>query len=159
LLRNNPPVPTFLTFTMAEDTIYNGTLTATDQEGKTLSYAKAWEPGHGTLAVSADGSFAYTPTANYFGQDSFSYSVSDGVNTVNQVVAVTVTDVAEANQAPVAWDTTQDWWLAWAWSVDLATLISDDHTSDANMVVTIESNPDWFTYDLSDLSNVSLTGP
>jgi len=41
LLRNNPPVPTFLTFTMAEDTIYNGTLTATDQEGKTLSYAKA----------------------------------------------------------------------------------------------------------------------
>jgi len=41
LLRNNPTVPTFLSFTMAEDTIYNGTLTATDQERKPLSYAKA----------------------------------------------------------------------------------------------------------------------
>jgi hypothetical protein len=41
LLRNNPPIPTFLSFTMAEDTIYNGTLTATDQERKPLSYAKA----------------------------------------------------------------------------------------------------------------------
>ena len=40
LLRNKPPVPTFLTFTMDEDTIYNGTLTATDLERKPLSYAK-----------------------------------------------------------------------------------------------------------------------
>jgi hypothetical protein len=41
LLHNKPPVPTFSSFTMAEDTIYNGTLTATDQEQNPLSYAKA----------------------------------------------------------------------------------------------------------------------
>ncbi|MBA3006832.1 MAG: hypothetical protein KJ900_10095 [Proteobacteria bacterium] len=40
LLRNNPPIPTFSSFTMAEDTIKNGTLTATDPEHKPLSYAK-----------------------------------------------------------------------------------------------------------------------
>jgi hypothetical protein len=41
LLHNKPPVPTFSSFTMAEDTIYSDMLTATDQEGKPLVFAKA----------------------------------------------------------------------------------------------------------------------
>ncbi len=41
LLRNKPPVPTFSSFTMAEDTVKNGTLTATDPEHKPLVFAKA----------------------------------------------------------------------------------------------------------------------
>ena len=35
-------------------------------------------PAHGTLALSANGSFTYTPTAGYSGPDSFTYRASDG---------------------------------------------------------------------------------
>ncbi|MCU0963403.1 MAG: PKD domain-containing protein, partial [Pirellulaceae bacterium] len=35
-------------------------------------------PAHGALTLNGDGSFTYTPAANYFGQDSFLYSVTDG---------------------------------------------------------------------------------
>ena len=59
------------------------------------------DPGHGTLSVNASGAFVYTPAPNYFGADSFTYSVSDGVNTVTQSVSITVNDVAEADN-PVA---------------------------------------------------------
>jgi hypothetical protein len=89
---NLPPVPTFVALTMVENTSRFDTLTATDPEGNTLSFAKVANPAHGTLLLCAgDGSFAYSPTAGYVGSDSFTYSVSDGVNTVNQVVAITVT--------------------------------------------------------------------
>jgi hypothetical protein len=36
-------------------------------------------PSHGTVIINADGSFSYTPTANYYGADSFTYKISDGV--------------------------------------------------------------------------------
>ena len=106
---NLPPTPTFVAITMTVNTVRFGTLTATDPESNPLTFARVTSPAHGTLLLCATGDFAYAPTADYTGADSFTYSVSDGVNTVNQVVAVTVTDVAEANQAPVALDTTQEW--------------------------------------------------
>ena len=34
---------------------------------------------HGTLSLSANGGFTYTPAANYHGSDSFTYRASDGV--------------------------------------------------------------------------------
>ena len=35
-------------------------------------------PAHGTLTLNADGSFTYTPAANYNGTDSFTYKANDG---------------------------------------------------------------------------------
>src|SRR5205823_8211773 len=35
-------------------------------------------PGHGTLALNADGSFRYTPQAGFTGIDRFVYRVEDG---------------------------------------------------------------------------------
>ena len=59
-------------------------------------------PTHGALAVNADGTFSYTPEANYFGADSFSYRLSDGPLDSNlATVSLTVTPV---NDAPVAAD-------------------------------------------------------
>ena len=61
-------------------------------------------PGHGTLVLSADGSFTYTPELNYHGTDSFTYKATDGTNE-SEVATVTIT-INSVNDAPVAEDDT-----------------------------------------------------
>ena len=56
-------------------------------------------PAHGNVAITADGSFRYTPVANWFGEDSFSYSLtlSNGGQEANvALVKITVTPVNDA---------------------------------------------------------------
>ena len=55
---------------------------------------------HGSLSLNSDGSFTYTPAANYNGSDSFVYKVNDGTADSNlATVSLTITAV---NDAPVA---------------------------------------------------------
>lgn len=64
----------------------------TDADGDALTAALVAGPAHGTVALNADGSFVYTPAANYTGADSFTYRVSDGYATSNiATVSLTVT--------------------------------------------------------------------
>ncbi len=58
-------------------------------------------PGSGVLLLNADGSFAYTPTLNWNGVDSFRYAAFDGDFTDTAAVFLTVTAV---NDAPAAQD-------------------------------------------------------
>jgi VCBS repeat-containing protein len=54
-------------------------------------------PAHGSLTLSANGSFSYTPATNFFGTDSFTYQATDGIDSSNTAtVTVTVTQVAQA---------------------------------------------------------------
>ncbi|ACB35993.1 outer membrane adhesin like protein [Leptothrix cholodnii SP-6] len=63
----------------AQDTAVTGVLPAAgDTEGDTLSYGKAADPAHGSVTVSADGHYVYTPSAGFHGTDSFEVSVDDG---------------------------------------------------------------------------------
>ena len=52
------------------------------------------------MTLNADGSFTYTPNANFNGTDSFTYTASDGT-AVSNVATVTIT-VTRVNDAPVA---------------------------------------------------------
>jgi VCBS repeat-containing protein len=70
-----------------------------DPEGG-MSAVKVTDPVHGTLTLSADGSFTYTPAANFNGVDSFTYKVNDGTAD-SSVVTATIT-VTAVNDAPVA---------------------------------------------------------
>ena len=73
----------------------------TDVDGDTLTaVAASAGPAHGTLTLNADGSFTYTPAANYNGTDSFTYKANDGTADSN-VATVTIT-VDAVNDAPVA---------------------------------------------------------
>ena len=68
--------------------------------GGAISATLVANPTHGTLSFNANGTFTYTPTANYAGADSFTYRASDGATLSNiGTVALTVTAV---NDAPVA---------------------------------------------------------
>ena len=96
---NDPPVAASVTLMTNEDAPLSGRLPmATDVEGDPIAYSAALAPAHGTLVVNADGSYVYTPAADYFGGDSFSYTVSDAGGSNSYAVAVTVKPV---NDAPV----------------------------------------------------------
>ena len=68
---------------------------AASSAGLPLTFAKATGPAHGTLTLDADGSYTYTPAANFTGADSFTYTVSDGHGgAATATVTITVADVA-----------------------------------------------------------------
>jgi hypothetical protein len=71
----------------------------TDAEADTLSVTAVTQGSHG-LVVNNGTSVSYTPDANFFGSDSFTYSISDG-NGGSDTATVNVT-VTNVNDPPVA---------------------------------------------------------
>jgi VCBS repeat-containing protein len=71
-----------------------------DPDGNPLSTVAGSGPSHGTLALNANGSFIYTPAANYSGSDSFTYRASDG--TLESGLATVSITVTAVNDAPTA---------------------------------------------------------
>jgi hypothetical protein len=98
---NEAPAAGNASITTNEDTAKSGSLpAASDVDGDTVTYTKAGDPAHGAVTVNTDGSYTYTPSANYNGADSFSYTISDGNGGTNTyTVSITVDPV---NDAPVA---------------------------------------------------------
>ena len=94
---NDQPVASSASFTLNEDSTLSETLpTATDVEGSTLSYYKVADPSHGTVQINTNGTFTYTPEANYAGSDSFTYKVNDGaLDSSTVTVSLSVTEVSE----------------------------------------------------------------
>ena len=73
---------------MANDDIPNGTA---------VIYAKVSDPLHGAVELSEDGTFSYTPSAGFVGDDLFMYRVAvDGVESAPAAVRVHVTDTPPA---------------------------------------------------------------
>jgi len=97
------PVAISDVFTTAEDTALvvaaPGVLANdTNVDGPSLRAIPSSGPSHGTVILNGDGSFRYTPQSNYYGSDSFRYSVSDGARQ-SSTVAVNLT-VTPVNDAP-----------------------------------------------------------
>ena len=92
-LTNTAPLATAQSVTTAEDTAVAITLAGTDVDGNPLTYAVAAGPAHGSLSGSAP-NLSYTPTASYYGSDSFTFTVNDGtVDSATATVSITVTEV------------------------------------------------------------------
>lgn len=71
----------------------------TDEDSAPLTATLVSGPSNGTVVLAANGSFAYTPTLDYHGRDSFTYTASDGALTSN-TATVTIT-VVPSNLPPV----------------------------------------------------------
>lgn len=71
-----------------------------DPNGAGLSAESVTDPSHGLLTFYSDGSFTYAPTANFHGQDSFTYKAFDG-HLYTGIATVTLT-IDPVNDAPVA---------------------------------------------------------
>lgn len=73
-------------------------------DGNELSIVDFTQPSHGTVTLSQDGqALIYTPDRDYFGSDSFTYTITDGIpgNVATATVSITVTPV---NDPPTAND-------------------------------------------------------
>ncbi len=100
IIFNDIPVGTAQSVTTNEDTAATITLEAVDLYPGTLTWTVG-TPTNGTLTGTAP-DLTYTPNANWFGSDSFTFSVNDGTLTsALATVSITVTSV---NDAPVAED-------------------------------------------------------
>ena len=101
-LSNSAPVAVTDTVSTLEDTtsaIFNVLANDTDADGGVLTATALTSPTNGVLTPTTPGSFTYTPSANYNGSDSFTYTVSDGTDSSIGTVNITVTPV---NDLPVA---------------------------------------------------------
>lgn len=110
---NDPPVATSFLVSLDEDTTKAITLVGTDVDGDPLSYTVASQPAHGTLSGTPP-NLTYAPATDYFGPDSFTYTVSDRtvtsdpgtvtlqVNPVNDPPVLTSTTVMTAEDTPVS---------------------------------------------------------
>ena len=81
----------------------------TDPEGDTLTAPTLIDgPDNGTWTALVDGSFTYTPDANFFGTDTVTVSVSDGTNSVTEVITFIVNADATTADPYVANDDGSD---------------------------------------------------
>jgi VCBS repeat-containing protein len=175
---NDAPVATNDSYSTAEDTPLNvaapGVLgNDNDIDGNQLTAALITGPTHGTLALTGNGSFTYTPAANYNGPDAFTYRASDGTaqsNTATVTITITaVSDPPTANND--TYSTNEDTLLTVATpgvlgndtDPDSATLTAAVATGPAHGTLTFNANgsftytpaanyngPDTFTYRAND---------
>ncbi|MFK7768551.1 MAG: Ig-like domain-containing protein [Mariniblastus sp.] len=105
------PAPTANTdsFTTNEDTTFNGAVASNDSDpdGDNVTFAvDGTGPANGTVTLNPDGTFSYTPNADFNGSDSFDYTITDADGaTATTTVTINVTPV---NDAPVVDTPTPD---------------------------------------------------
>ncbi len=104
IISNTPPVAVDDTATTDEDTNVVIDVLANDsnaEDGTPLpgTVTDAYGAAHGTLTISLFGSIIYTPNADFFGTDSFTYEVTDSLG-ARAAATVDVT-VEPVNDAPV----------------------------------------------------------
>jgi VCBS repeat-containing protein len=98
-VRDRAPVAANDAYAVNEDTPLNvaapGVLgNDSDPDGNPITAVKVSDPAHGTVTLNADGSFTYTPAANYNGPDAFTYHATDGtLPSATGTVAITVNPV------------------------------------------------------------------
>ena len=104
---NEPPIAVDDEYTTDEDTPLNVPapgvlLNDTDPDGNPMNAILDVGPTNGTLTLNLNGSFVYTPTLYYNGEDSFTYHAYDGELDSN--IATVTINISSINNPPVAMD-------------------------------------------------------
>ncbi|CAB3713424.1 Ig-like domain-containing protein [Achromobacter spanius] len=117
-----------------EDTAFNGQVSAVDGDGDTLAYGVDAPATHGVVTVDpVTGAYTYTPTADYYGTDSFIISIDDGMGNIS-LSTVTVTVAAVADVADDTITTNEDT------TVNIAVLGNDSFENAGRIISAIDGN-------------------
>lgn len=94
---NRAPTAANDSFTTDEDTTLQANVLTNDSDpdNDTLTAHLISGPQSGSLSLNSDGSFVYTPYPNSYGQDWFTYAVSDGQYTGTATVFLTINSINE----------------------------------------------------------------
>jgi len=147
---NNVPVANDDSFNATEDTAFNGDLKPNNGSGADVPsgdggnvWTKLTNPANGTATVNADGTFIYTPNANFYGTDSFTYRICDGSTPPDCDDATVTITVAPVNDVPVANDDTPADVAEDSGTVNIAVLGNDTFGGDgpSTGTITITAGP------------------
>lgn len=159
---NSAPVATNDAYAFNEDTTLTvpaagGVLTNdTDADGDTLTAGIVTLPIHGTLALNSDGSFTYTPNANFHGTDTFSYRATDG--TANSNVGTVQITVNPVNDAPVGANDTYSTLSGATLTIPANGVLTNDTDVDGDtLTATTVTNPAHGTLNLSSNGGFTYT--
>jgi hypothetical protein len=135
---NGPPQFGSTSFSGTEDTELRGTLTATDPNNDAVTFERTGDPSSGTVvSFTAAGAFAYRPSANFNGSDSFAVRVVDSQN--NATTGTVSIDIANVNDPPVA---ANDVLRADGPQLNTINLLANDSDPDGDpLTITIEQGP------------------
>tara|TARA_B100000315_G_scaffold107184_1_gene98396 strand:- start:4639 stop:7959 length:3321 start_codon:yes stop_codon:yes gene_type:complete len=100
---NELPVANDLELVTDEDTAVTDTLSASDPDDAVLTFSITEIPSNGSVIIlhENEGTFTYTPNADYNGIDTFLFSARDSFTSDTATVTITINPV---NDAPVATD-------------------------------------------------------
>lgn len=101
---NQPPVAVNDAFSLDEDSQLQANLLENDTDPEsgllTVSQTPLTPPQQGSVEISENGNFTYTPQTNFNGQDNFVYQITDNEGaTDSATVSLTITPVNDAPQA------------------------------------------------------------
>lgn len=177
---NNDPIAGDDSLTTDEDV--NLTVDAlandSDPDGDTLAISSMVQPTHGSATANNDGTITYTPDQNYFGNDSLTYTLSDGNGGTDTgtvfINVVAVNDPPEVNGDTLGVaknETAGIYPLQNDLDIDSSTLNIIDFTTPANGSVTLQLDQqfiyspnenfvgsDQFQYTISDGDGGSSSG-
>ncbi|MCX7563399.1 Ig-like domain-containing protein [Xanthomonadaceae bacterium XH05] len=101
VVENFSPTADGKSVTTLEDTPIGIVLTGSDPEGDPLTFQVASGPSHGSLSGVAP-NLTYTPAADYFGSDSFTYTANDGTtSSAPATVSISITAVNDGPRVEV----------------------------------------------------------
>lgn len=96
---NRAPIAYNMTRSVGEDSLIDIPLAGSDADGDSFSFSVVTSPTHGTINMWSCCIARYTPSANYFGTDSFTFRAHDGTNYSN--TATVLLTISPVNDAPV----------------------------------------------------------
>ena len=137
--QNDPPEVSDLILSLEEDTSVEFSILAYDIEDDDLSYEILSSPSNGSIESVSSSSYIYTPLADYYGEDSLSVIVSDGIN---QTVSEILLNISSINDDPIFEtidipDATEN--LEYEYEI----LVSDIDNDVGELTLSIISAPNW----------------
>ena len=97
---NDAPEMVLSNYVVAEDSSISEVFNFLDEDGDIPSFHLQSNTTNGSVSISSSG-FTYTPNQNFFGEDSFIISLSDGYSSRTQTITL---DVTAVNDPPIAED-------------------------------------------------------